>query len=211
MKFEIQQVDLQKALDIVSSVVPGKTTLPILTTILCEAEDDQLRFSATNLDISVMTTTKTVKIVKKGKAAIPAAKLVTFVRNLQTGPVTIEEKDGRIHLRAGKAALEEVSMNADEYPTLPALKGESNLIINADLLIDMVAETSYSVSRDETRPALMGILWEVRPDSLTLVATDAHRLALSRRKLDWDCEENRELIVDTGGLQTTLASRRRTR
>jgi DNA polymerase-3 subunit beta len=65
----------------------------------------------------------------------------------------------------------------------------------------MIGETSYSVSRDETRPALMGILWEVTPDGLTMVATDAHRLARSRRKLDWSASEDRTMIVDTGGLR----------
>ena len=74
MKFEIQQEDLQRALDTVASVVPSKTTLPILTSILCEVEGDRLRFSATNLDISVTTTTTAVKITDGGKAAIPAAK-----------------------------------------------------------------------------------------------------------------------------------------
>jgi len=68
-------------------------------------------------------------------------------------------------------------------------------------LIDMINETSYSVSRDETRPALMGILWEIRSDSLTLVATDAHRLARSKRTMDWTVPGDRDMIVDTAGLR----------
>jgi len=201
VKFEIQQEDLQKALDIVASVVPSKTTLPILTAILCEAEGETLRFSATNLDISVTTTTDAAKITHAGRSAIPAAKLVTFVRNLAPGKVMLEEKDGQVSLHSGNASLEESSMNADEYPALPELAEGENLTIDADTLNGMVNETSYAISRDETRPALMGILWEVRPETLTLVATDAHRLALSKRNLDWDCDGDRDLIVDTGGLK----------
>jgi DNA polymerase-3 subunit beta len=201
LKFSIQQEDLQKVLDVVASVVPSKTTLPILTSILCEAKGTELRFSATNLDISVTTTTETAKIAREGIVAIPALKLVSFVRSLAAGPVSIEEKEGRIVVKAGKAALEEASMNADEYPALPELAADDGLTIDADVLTTMIAETSYAVSRDETRPALMGILWEVRSDGLTLVATDAHRLALSRRAVDWDAPGDRDLIVDVGGLK----------
>ena len=65
----------------------------------------------------------------------------------------------------------------------------------------MINETSYAVSRDETRPALMGILWEIKGDQLTLVATDAHRLARSTRTMDWDVGGDRDMIVDTAGLR----------
>jgi len=92
-------------------------------------------------------------------------------------------------------------MNAEEYPSLPATTAGEGLEVAGNVLTDMIAETSYSVSRDETRPALMGILWEVRPDGLTMVATDAHRLARSHRSLDWSFSEERNMIVDTGGLR----------
>jgi DNA polymerase-3 subunit beta len=65
----------------------------------------------------------------------------------------------------------------------------------------MVNETAHAVSRDETRPALMGILWEVKTDGLTMVATDAHRLAMTHRALAWDIKTDREMIVDTAGLK----------
>ncbi|MFO7653200.1 MAG: DNA polymerase III subunit beta [Candidatus Krumholzibacteriia bacterium] len=201
MKFEIQQEDLQRALEVVASVVPNKTTLPILTAILFEVENEELRLSVTNLDISAVTTTDAAKVAREGKAAIPAQKLLGFVRNLAPGPVTLEEKDGRVKLRAGKASLEEASMNADEFPALPALAAKKALTMPVGVLTTMVNQTAYAVSRDETRPALMGILWEVRPEGLTLVATDAHRLALSTRSLDWSVDKPRDLIVATDALK----------
>jgi DNA polymerase-3 subunit beta len=182
-------------------VVPAKTTLPILTCIFVEVEKDVLRLSATNLDISVTTQTDSLRVSKPGKIAVPASKLVSFVRHLPPGEVSIAEKEGRVSISAGKAKLEEVSMNAEEYPALPQLDVKTALELDADLLLEMINQTAHAVSRDETRPALMGILWEVKTDGLTMVATDAHRLAMSHRKLDWDCKADRELIVDTTGLR----------
>jgi DNA polymerase-3 subunit beta len=201
VKFEIQQEDLQKALDVIANVVPTKTTLPILTCVLMEAVDGRLTLSATNLDISITTSTDKVTVKDEGKVAIPAVKFVPFVRTLRSGTVVISQKGKQVQLVSGKARMTENTMNVDEYPALKKLEEKNGLDIEAALLIDMINETSYSVSRDETRPALMGILWEIRPDSLTLVATDAHRLARSERNMDWTVPGDREMIVDTAGLR----------
>jgi len=201
VKFEIQQEDLQKALDVIANVVPTKTTLPILTCVLMEAADGRLTLSATNLDISITTGTDKVTVKDEGKVAIPAVKFVPFVRSLRSGSVVISQKGKQIQLVSGKARMTENTMNVDEYPALKELEDKNGLDVEAAVLIDMVNETAYSVSKDETRPALMGILWEVRPDSLTLVATDAHRLARSGRPMEWDVPGDREMIVDTAGLR----------
>jgi DNA polymerase-3 subunit beta len=201
VKFEIQQEELQKALDVIANVVPAKTTLPILTCVLMEASEGRLRLSATNLDISITTSTDKVEIKDEGKVAIPATKFVPFVRSLRSGTVTIAQTGEQIKLDSGKARLTENTMNVEEYPALKELQERGGVDIEADLLIEMINETSYSVSRDETRPALMGILWEIRSDSLTLVATDAHRLARSRRAMQWDAPGDKDMIVDTAGLR----------
>ena len=201
MKFAIQQDDLQKALDIIANVVPAKTTLPILTCVLMEAKGGRLTLSATNLDISITTSTAKVEIKDEGRIAIPAVKFVPFVRSLRPGQVTIAQKGQQIRLDSGKAKLTENTMNVEEYPKLKPLAEKDGLEIEATVLIDMINETSYAVSRDETRPALMGILWEIRADKLTLVATDAHRLARSERAMGWDVSADRNVIVDTAGLR----------
>jgi len=201
VKFAIQQEDLQKALDVIANVVPAKTTLPILTCVLMEAKEGKLTLSATNLDISITTSTDRVEVKDEGRVAIPAVKFVPFVRSLRPGQVTIAQKGEQIRLDSGKARLTENTMNVEEYPKLKQLEEKNGLELVPGVLIDMINETSYAVSRDETRPALMGILWEIRPDKLTLVATDAHRLARSSRSMDWDVAADRNMIVDTAGLR----------
>jgi DNA polymerase-3 subunit beta len=169
--------------------------------VLMEVADGRLVLSATNLDISITTSTDKVEIKDPGKVAIPAVKFVPFVRSLRTGTVKIAQKGEQIILVSGKSRLTENTMNVEEYPKLKVLEEKDGLDLEAALLVDMIAETAYSVSKDETRPALMGILWEVRPDSLTLVATDAHRLARSARTMDWTVPGDRNMIVDTAGLR----------
>ena len=200
MKFTIQQAELSKALQVVQNVVPGKTTMPVLTCILMEAEGETLTLSATNLDISVVTRVHGLKVAQAGKAAVPAAKLVSFVRSLAPGEVTMSEKGGKVQVAAGKASFSESSMNAEEFPALPALASAKGLDVLSKDLVRMIKATSYAVSRDETRPALMGILWEVKPTGLSMVATDAHRLAKIDAKLDWAVTDLRSLIADTQGL-----------
>lgn len=201
MKFEIQQEVLQKSLDLVSGIVPAKTTLPILRCILVEAGKSGLRFSVTNLDVSLVTTTTEAKIAESGKAAVTADKLTSFVRSLAPGQVEFAVAEGKLKIRSGKASFEIPCNNPEEYPSLPVLDDHDALRVAGEVLTGMIAETNYAVSRDESRPALMGILWEIAGDGLTMVATDAHRLARSRRKLDWDQPHARQLIVDTGGLR----------
>ncbi len=201
MKFEIQQEDLQKALDVVANVVPAKTTLPILTCMLMEVADGRLTLSATNLDISITTSTDKIEIKDAGKVAIPAVKFIPFVRSLRSGTVKISQTGEKIALVSGKSRLTENTMNVEEYPKLKVLEEKDGLDMEANVLIDMINETSYSVSKDETRPALMGILWEIRAKSLTLVATDAHRLARSARDFEWTVPGDRDMIVDTAGLR----------
>ncbi|MCP4290599.1 MAG: DNA polymerase III subunit beta [bacterium] len=201
MKFEIQQEELQKALDTIANVVPSKTTLPILTCVLMDATEGQLKLSATNLDISITTTTSEVDIKDEGKIAIPADKFISFVRTLRSGVVKFAQKGEKINLSCGSARMTQVTMNVEEYPALKVLEETNGLDMEANLLTEMINETSYSVSRDETRPALMGINWEITPDSLTLVATDAHRLSRSHRSMEWTFNENRSMIVDTAGLR----------
>lgn len=200
MKFTIQQEDLQKALGLVASVVPGKTTMPILTCVLIEADAERLTVSATNLDMSVTTGTGNVDVKEPGRIAVPATKFVSFVRSLSSGEVSVKEKDGRVSVVSGKASLSESSMNADEFPALPELASGKGFEVETADLTHMIKSTAYAVSRDETRPALMGILWELKPTALTMVATDAHRLARIDHKSDWGIKDVHTLITDTQGL-----------
>jgi len=200
LKITVPQADLQKSLSLVANVIPAKSTMPSLTCVLMEAAGDELALSATSLDQSLKTRLKGVQVEKEGRLLVPAAKLVSFVRSLPAGEVVIQERDGSIQVSCGKALFSEAGMNADNFPAFPEIGEQAGHSVPAPVLAEMIRATSYAVSRDETRPALMGILWEVKPTSLAMVATDAHRLARREVPLDWGVTDVRNIIADTAGM-----------
>jgi DNA polymerase-3 subunit beta len=200
LKFTIQQDDLQKALAIVANVVANKPVMPVLNCVLLEVDKGRLTVSSSNLDMSVTTSTDKVAIKDGGRLAVPAAKFISFVRSLPAGEVVVSEKGGRVSVVAGKSSLSEQVMDVAMFPSLPGMPEGEGHEVDAGVLARMVRATSYAVSRDETRPALLGILWELKPTSLAMVATDAHRLTRIERKMDWTVTEVRSVIADTPGL-----------
>lgn len=204
MKIQVQQPDLVRALSAVANVVSSKTTLPILSTILFDATKDGLTLAATDLDVSVVTRIPEVQIDKPGKAAIPASKFVAFARTLGADPVVIKTSDEKVEVSSGRARLEEPCMAPEDFPSLPSLGEAAALEIPSDVLAAMIKTTIYAISRDETRPALQGVYWVMEPQSLTMVATDGHRLSRVRRKLDLAIPEPRNLIASSAGLNQVL-------
>lgn len=204
VKIQVQQSDLARALGAVANVVSNKTTLPILSTILFDAEKGDLTLAATDLDVSVVTRVREVEVEKKGRSAVPASKFVPFARTLGPDPVVIKTSGERVEITSGKARLEEPCMAPEDFPTLPQLQEKATFEIESAILREMIRNTIYAISRDETRPALQGVLWELTPKSFTMVATDGHRLARVRRGLTLGLSEPRKLIASSAGLNQVM-------
>lgn len=204
MKVKVQQSDLVRGLSAVANVVSSKTTLPILSTILFDAADDGLTLAATDLDVSVVTHIHGVDAGKKGKTAIPAAKFVPFVRSLGPDAVNLSSTSEKVQVGSGRARFEEATMDPGDFPPLPKLTQDTSFEIDSGVLAEMIRNTIYAISRDETRPALQGILWQLESDSFTMVATDGHRLTRTRRTIDLGIDTPRKLIASSAGLQQVL-------
>lgn len=204
MKIQVQQTDLARALSAVANVVSSKTTLPILSTILFDSSKDGLTLAATDLDVSVVTRVSEVQVTKNGQAAVPAAKFVPFVRTLGPDPLDLEADGETVKLRSGKARLEEPAMAAEDFPALPKVEDADSFEVPSATLVDMIRSTIYAISRDETRPALQGVLWELSPNSFTMVATDGHRLARVTRKVNLTLGAERKLIASSAGLNQVI-------
>ena len=201
MKIQVQQSDPVRGLSAVANVVSSKTTLPILSTILFDAEDDGLTLAATDLDVSVVTRIHGIDAGTKGKTAIPAAK---FVRTLGPDAVKLSTTADKVKVGSGKARFEEATMDPTDFPPLPKLTQETSFEIDGAILGRMIRNTIYAISRDETRPALQGILWELKPDGFTMVATDGHRLTRTRQSLTLGISSPRKLIASSAGLHQVL-------
>lgn len=178
MKIEVNRQHLIQILRRLSSVIPGKTPLPILHHALIEVTNLGIRFHATDLDqwVSVKLPGK---VKEKGKGLFPIKKLEKAVKAFTGDTISIQIEDLKVLLQCGKTRFETPTMPLDDFPQIPDAKlwNECAFQIEPALLVSMIEKTINYVSTDLTRPALAGTLFRLEKNKLTLVATDGHRLS----------------------------------
>lgn len=207
MKFSVSSADLQRALTAASGAVPSKSTLPILECVLFERDDDALRLSATDLEVSIVQRLP-VGFETNGSAgaeriAVPAKRLLDTLRALPDLPVTFaSDADFQVELTTDQGRYKMVGYDGGDYPALPALEDEREIETAGGLVKRAISKTGFAVSRDALRPAMMGIYFQVRPEHTRAVATDGHRLV----KLVLDgitAEEPLDFVVPEKALSLT--------
>jgi DNA polymerase-3 subunit beta len=177
MKFVVTKNDLFQCLQRIIGVVPVKTTIPVLTNILFELEGQQLRLTGTDLEVSIITFLD-VRGEQDGTAAFPAKRLFDIIRELPDLPLTLEtDKNNRLLLATDKGTYKLAGESSDEYPHIASEPFVSQISYPTARFLRMIDKTIFAVSTDELRTTLMGVLMELRPHELRLVATDGHRLA----------------------------------
>ena len=177
MRFTISREKLQEGLNAVASAVPSKTTLPVLANLLVQTSDKGIRISGTDLDIAVSTEV-TADIEAAGAITIPAKKLSEIARELPAAPVKISSSgDQRITLECGRSKFKLLGLPKSEFPSFPAVQFEKSMRIPSGELQKLISHTAFAASTEESRPILNGVLWEMRADTMRMVATNGHRLA----------------------------------
>ena len=177
MRLTISREKLQEGLNAVTASIPGKTTLPVLANILVETTDRGIKLSGTDLDIAVSTEVA-ADVETPGAVTIPAKKLSEIARELPPAPVKIAAVgEQRITLECGRSRFKLLGLPRDEFPTFPAVKFDESWRIRSGDLQKLISHTAFAVSTEESRPILNGVLWELRPDRMSMVATNGHRLA----------------------------------
>ena len=177
MRFTISREKLQEGLTAVAASIPTKTTLPVLSNILVEATEKGIRLSGTDLDIAVSTEVA-ADVEQPGAITIPAKKLSEIARELPPSPVKIASSgEQRITLDCGRAHFKINGLPKDEFPSFPSVKFADSWRVKSGELQKLISHTSFAVSTEESRPILNGVLWELRPEFMRMVATNGHRLA----------------------------------
>ena len=195
MRVTVNQSILSNALGKVQSAVSSKTTLAILNNILVEAKDGHLTLTATDLEQSISTTLP-VNVQAEGTTTIPAKKFVSIVRQLANEDLTLEIDDNDVaSIKCGHSFYKIQGIDATAYPTEEAIEESRELTLNNILLKKMLNKISYSISSDETRHVLNGILLTVREGTLTAVATDGRRLALMETIIEADSSLDGDTIL----------------
>jgi DNA polymerase-3 subunit beta len=177
MKLTITREQLQEGLVAVAASVPTKTTLPVLANLLLEASRDGLRMSGTDLDIAVSTTVP-ASLDQEGAITLPARKLVEIVRELPSNPIRIiASGEQRVSIECGRSRFRLLGLPREEFPAFPAVKFEGGWRAPARDLQKLISHVAFAASTEESRPILNGVLWELRPERMRMVATNGHRLA----------------------------------
>ncbi len=178
MEFSVKKFDLLQELNLTQGVVERKTTIPILSHLLCEAKGNTITITATDLELSVRTTCE-AKVKKEGAGTIPAKKLLELVRLLPDGEIKFKLLDNHwMQITSDRRTYKMVGMAKDNFPAVPAFP-HTLVKIPAKLLSSLIQKTSFAISMEESRYTLNGSLLLLKPDSMIMVATDGHRLAVA--------------------------------
>jgi DNA polymerase-3 subunit beta len=177
MRFTISREKLQEGLNSVAASIPAKTTLPVLANILVETTERGIRLSGTDLDIAVSTEIS-ADVETPGAITIPAKKLQEIARELPPSPVKIAAVgEQRVTLECGRSRFKLLGLPRDEFPTFPTVRFNESWRVKSGELQKLISHTSFAVSTEESRPILNGVLWELRPEFMRMVATNGHRLS----------------------------------
>src|SRR5512141_3057349 len=201
MRFTISREKLQEGLTAVAASIPVKTTLPVLANILIETTERGIRLSGTDLDIAVSTEVA-AEVETPGAVTIPAKKLSEIARELPPAPVQLSAVgEQRITLDCGRSRFKLLGLPRDEFPTFPAVRFDESWRIKSADLQKLISHTVFAVSTEESRPILNGVLWELRPDMMRMVATNGHRLAKMQVPIKSSGMPSADLIVPPKALE----------
>ena len=177
MEITVSKFELLRELTATQGVIERKTTIPILSNYLFEAQGDKLSLTATDLDLSLRTSCN-AKVKREGSCTIPARKLYDYVKLLPDAEITIKLLENHwVSIRCGRSNTKMVGMAKSNFPSLPVFPTSGVVEIPAKVLREMIAKTGFAIANEESRYTLNGALMVLKPESITMVATDGHRLA----------------------------------
>ena len=201
MRFTIAREKLQEGLSAVTAAVPSKTTLPVLANILLETTDKGIRLSGTDLDIAVSTEVL-ADVEAQGSITIPAKKLAEIARELPSAPVKIASAgEQKVTLECGRSRFKLLGLPRDEFPSFPTVRFNESWRVRSGDLQKLIGHTSFAASTEESRPILNGVLWELRPDRMRMVATNGHRLSKMELPITSEGAPSGDLIVPPKALE----------
>ncbi|MCJ7751058.1 MAG: DNA polymerase III subunit beta, partial [Armatimonadetes bacterium] len=196
---------LHEALQHVTRVVSGRTTLPILSNVLLEAAGDRLRVVAYDMEIGAQSSVP-IEVEEEGALTVPARTLGDVVASLPDATVEIRSEDRNLlGLVCGRSEYTINGLPADEYPALPDVPGDVSFELTQEAMRDLIRATIFAASSDETRAILTGVLLTRDGNGVKMVATDSYRLAVKTAPLKAEKsgsgEEGWQVIIPARALQ----------
>jgi DNA polymerase III subunit beta len=181
MELVVHKSDLLRELQLFQGIVERKNTIPILANVLLEAKGEEVKLLATDLEVGLRSRCQAT-VAKGGSLTLPAKKLYEIVKSLPETDIKIAEDKGGVKVAADRFDSRMQTLPREDFPALPEGTGSPAIQLPRAGLKEMVAKTQFAITGEDTRYFLNGALFVLRPDSMSLVATDGHRLALVTTK-----------------------------
>lgn len=177
MELVVKKNDLLRELQLFQGIVERKNTIPILANVLMEAKGNEIRMLATDLEVGLRSHCDAV-VAKGGSLTLPAKKLYEIVKALPETDVRIQEDKNGVKVAADRFDSRMQTLPKEDFPAVPEASGTISATLPRAAIREMVAKTQFAITGEDTRFFLNGALFILAPASMSLVATDGHRLAL---------------------------------
>ena len=202
MKFTCQRGMLLQALGVLNSVIPSHSVRPVLQNIRFEVFDEtSLKLSATDLDIG-MTYILPVENVSDASAfVLPASRLSGIIREAWGDTIEFTIKDSKADIRTERGRFQIIGEEGADFPTIAEMEIEKSIELRAEDLMSAVQRVLFATARNEAMYSLAGVFVCIEGDAIEVVATDTHRVALSKKKLHGTSAETMKAIVLAKGMQ----------
>jgi len=196
MKFSCEKDIIIQEISIAQEIISSRNVLSILSNVLLIAENDSLTIKATDLKVSFETVIP-VHVERPGSITVFCDKLLGILRNLPTGSIDFEVSEGQIQItpQAKKAAFRLKSIPPEQYPELQMVSNEQYFTISQSDLNEMISQTIFSVSDDETRYFMNGVYFEKEDGYIIMVATDGRRLSYVKKALQIEIPDFEGVII----------------
>jgi DNA polymerase-3 subunit beta len=191
MELVVRKNDLLRELQLFQGIVERKNTIPILANVLMDAKGEEVRFLATDLEVALRSKCAAT-VVKPGSLTLPAKKLYEIVKSLPETDIRIAEDKNGVKVAADRFDSRMQTLPREDFPTLPESAGTARATLPRNAVREMVAKTQFAITGEDTRYFLNGAQFVLRPESMSLVATDGHRLALVTAARDGKAKKGAE-------------------
>jgi DNA polymerase-3 subunit beta len=181
MELKLQRSLVLQELSILQGVVERRTTIPILSSILMEAADDELRMVATDLDMTIMTSCP-ADVRGGGRLALESKVFQDLVRNLPSEDFGLLLDEEAVEIASGRFKSRMAVADPGEYPTVPDVPPDGGYSIPLALFQLMLERVGFAITKDDPKFQLNGALVKLLPGEIEIAATDGHRLAMVRAK-----------------------------
>ena len=194
MKFIVSSSQLLKQLQVLGGVINSNNTLPILDNFLFELSENQLKVSASDLE-TTMSSVVAVESDSSGSIAVSARLLLDTLKTFPDQPLTFKtEGDNTIEISSDQGKYDMAYFGGDEFPKAVSLPSPSTTIVPAHILGTAISKTIFAAGNDDLRPVMSGVFFQFSSQSLTFVATDAHKLVKYSRT-DVTADQTAEFIM----------------